>query len=59
MDELHEELKHLKAKEKEYQDIFKNTRGRLNASVGHFMGQALLGVQRRITEIEKKLNNPN
>ena len=59
MDELREELKRLKTQEKEYQDIFKNNRGRLNASVGHFMGQALLGVQRRIKQIEKKLNNPN
>jgi hypothetical protein len=57
MSDQQQELEELKAREKEYQEIFAKTKGRLNASVGHFMGQDLIRIQARIKTIEKRLTN--
>ena len=55
MSDQQQELEELKAREKEYQEIFTKTKGRLNASVGHFMGQDLIRIQARIKTLEKRL----
>jgi hypothetical protein len=55
MSDQQPELEELKAREKEYQEIFTKTKGRLNASVGHFMGQDLIRIQARIKTLEKRL----
>jgi gluconate kinase len=55
-DQQHE-LEELKVREKEYREIFAKTKGRLNASVGHFMGQDLIRTQARIKTLEKRLEN--
>jgi hypothetical protein len=57
MSDQQQELEELKAREKEYREIFAKTKGRLNASVGHFMGQDLIRIQARIKTIEKRLTN--
>lgn len=57
MSDQQQELEELKAREKEYQEIFTKTKGRLNASVGHFMGQDLIRTQARIKALEKRLTN--
>ena len=51
------ELDELKAREKAYQEIFAKTKGKLNASVGHFMGQDLIRIQARIKTLEKRPTN--
>ena len=55
MSDQQRELEELKAREKEYREIFTKTKGRLNASVGHFMGQDLIRIQARIKTLEKRL----
>ena len=57
MSDQQQELEELKAREREYREIFAKTKGRLNASVGHFMGQDLIRIQARIKTLEKRLTN--
>ena len=52
--EEHQELEELKAELKKVNDFFEEARGRINASIGHFMSAKRAKLQDRIKELEAK-----